>query len=80
MSVTLEYARRMLLRWMEAEEAVATGQSYTIDVGGSVRTLTRVNAAEIRERIEYWETRVAELEAGQESRRGRINIGRIIPE
>ena len=41
---TLEEARKNLAIWLEAERAVATGQSYRI----GTRSLTRANLSEIR--------------------------------
>ena len=55
--ITCEIAEQKLVMWLEAEEAVATGQSYTI----GRRSLTRVNLAEIRKSIEYWEGRLEAL-------------------
>lgn len=40
--------------WLAADRAVAGGQSYTI---GS-RSLTRANAEEIRQQIQYWTQQV----------------------
>lgn len=58
--ITLEIAERKLEMWLEAEDAVATGQSYTI---GS-RSLTRASLAEIRNQIDYWQTKVNSLKSG----------------
>ena len=58
--ITLAQAQEQLDKWMEANLAVASGQSYTI---GS-RSLTRANAAEIREQIDFWDTRVKRLSRG----------------
>lgn len=70
--ITLEHARKMLRLWLEAEEAVSTGQSYTI----GTRSLTRVNMAEIRKAQTYWENRIAALESG----RGRgCRVMRAVP-
>lgn len=55
LSVTEATAKRDL--WLEAEEAVSTGQS--IEVGG--RTLTRVDLTQIRQAITYWSRMVDEL-------------------
>jgi hypothetical protein len=55
--ITLEQAQAKLTTWLEAEEAVACGQSYQI--GGL--TLTRANLREIAERIEYWDGKVKML-------------------
>ena len=48
-AITLEIAKEHLDIWLEAEKAVALGQSYTI---GS-RSLTRANLSEIRKSIQY---------------------------
>lgn len=49
-----EVCKERLKIWLDAEAAVATGQSYQI---GS-RSLTRANLAEIRKQIEFWEKRL----------------------
>ena len=64
-AITKEHAEKMLRLWLEAEEAVTTGQSYSI---GS-RSLTRVNLSEIHDAIEYWENRLAKLESGRKGLR-----------
>ncbi len=69
--ITKEHAEKMLRLWLEAEEAVTTGQSYSI---GS-RSLTRVNLAEIRGSITYWESRLAQLESGRKG----IRVIRAVP-
>lgn len=61
--VTLEEARENLARWMEAERAVSTGQSYTI----GQRSLTRASLSDIVGRINYWRAEVERLEAGRPS-------------
>lgn len=58
--ITLETARKKLDLWLDAEDAVAAGQSYTI---GS-RSLTRASLPEIAKRIEYWGALVSKLESG----------------
>ena len=58
---TLEAAKEHLQAFLEAEIAVATGQSYKI---GS-RSLTRANLSEIKERINFWRNEVERLEAGR---------------
>lgn len=58
---TLEQARTHLQAFLEAEIAVATGQSYRI---GS-RSLTRANLSEIKERINFWKNEVERLENGR---------------
>ncbi len=55
--ITLTQAEEQLAAWLAADTAVAGGQSYTI---GS-RSLTRANAREIRENIEYWDQKAKSL-------------------
>lgn len=72
--ITLEIAKRHLDEWLEAELAVTTGQSYTI---GS-RSLSRASLAEIRNAIDYWAGKVAQLENLQKTG-GRGTVRRVIP-
>lgn len=58
-AIKKEDAQRHLDIWMEAEAAVATGQSYQI---GS-RSLTRANLKEIRDTIEFWAGQVTAASA-----------------
>lgn len=60
----LATAKEMLKGWIEAEKAVMTGQSYTIDS----RQLTRADLAEIGERIDYWENKIEALESSTSGR------------
>lgn len=72
--ITIEIARKHLDIWLEAEAAVATGQSYSI---GS-RSLTRANLNEIRNTITYWNNKLAELENASNNK-GRNRIIRVVP-
>lgn len=65
--MTLEQARQHLQAWLEADLALATGKEYTI----GTRSLTRANAAEIKERIRYWSGVVNRLQ-GRSSRCRRV--------
>ena len=58
---TLEVARTHLQAYLDADLALATGKSYRI---GS-RNLTRLDAAEVKERINFWSNEVERLEAGR---------------
>lgn len=58
--ITLDQAQAKLDLWMAADDAVASGQSYSI----SGRSLTRANSSEIRNNIEYWERRLMRLSNG----------------
>ena len=63
-----------LQTWLDAEEAVATGQSYQI----GTRMLTRADLKQIREQMEYWAGKLKEAEA-EEKRGGRNRIFRAVP-
>ncbi len=65
--ITLAQAEAKLALWIEADDKLARGQSYTI----AGRTLSRIDT---QEKIEYWEKKVKRLS------RGGIRTGRIIPE
>ena len=58
---TLEQARTHLQAYLEADLALATGKSYRI---GS-RSLNRLDAAEVKERINFWSNEVERLENGR---------------
>ena len=73
MPITLAQSEAKLAEWMAADTAVASGQAYTI--GG--RSLSRANAKEIRENIDYWEAKTQKLSAG--GRTGGIQIKGVTP-
>jgi Family of unknown function (DUF6148) len=58
--ITLAQAEAQLTTWLAASTAVSQGQAYTI---GS-RSLSRANAREIREQIEFWDAWVKRLADG----------------
>jgi hypothetical protein len=58
--ITLEAAKENLQIWVEAQSAVATGQSYKI----GTRSLTRASLSDILKMIRYWQNVIDELEAG----------------
>ncbi len=72
--ITMETAQKHLDIWLEAETAVATGQSYVI---GS-RTLTRANLTEIRNTIDYWNSKIAAMENLRKTG-GRSKVKRVVP-
>lgn len=59
--ITLAQAEAKLTLWLAAEEALATSQSYEIDVDGNTRRLTRANLREVAERVSYWNGKVRDL-------------------
>ncbi len=63
--ISLAQAQEHLLVWLNADKALASGQEYEIDTGGSRRKLTRVDADEIRKNIQYWSGQVAQLTDGR---------------
>lgn len=58
--ITLEAAKENLQIWVEAQSAVATGQSYKI----GTRSLTRASLSDILKMIRYWQNVIDELETG----------------
>ena len=64
--ITLQKAQEQLDLWLAADAAVAGGQSYSI----KDRSLSRADAAEITQKIEYWNGWVQNL-ARVNARRGR---------
>ena len=63
-----------LQTWLDAEEAVATGQSYQI----GTRMLTRADLKQIREQMEYWAGKLAEAE-NEEQNGGYIRAFQVVP-
>ncbi len=55
--ITLAMAEAQLALWVAASTAVASGQSYSI----KDRSLSRVDAAEIRQQLDYWDGWVRRL-------------------
>lgn len=69
--ITIEEAKEMYRVWLDAEKAVATGQSYKI----GTRSLTRVNLSEIRKQQDRWKNEIAKLESG----RSGMRVMRAVP-
>lgn len=68
--LALEHAEAQLILWLAADAAVSSNQSYTVDTGGSKRTLTRADAAEVRRNIDYWDGWCRKLSPGVSGRTG----------
>lgn len=60
MSTSTTTAAASLALWEAAGDALASAQSYTLPGG---RTLTRVDAAEVRKMIAFYTRRLRELQA-----------------
>jgi hypothetical protein len=58
--ITASEAADRLQDYLNAEETVLSGQSYSI----GIRSFTRANLKEIREGIDYWDNKVQELSDG----------------
>ena len=71
--ITIDEAKENLRMWLDAEKAVATGQSYKI---GS-RSLTRANLDDITGRIKYWLNVIDSLESGGNGRGAKVL--RVVP-
>jgi len=68
--ITLEQAQANLDAYIAAEKAVLGGQSFTIDVAGqSRRQVTRADLEKVQRGIDYWNTKVCELDARSSGRR-----------
>lgn len=74
MAFTAKECRDRLKIWLDAEAAIASGQSYTIDN----RRLERANLSQVREQIKFWQKELAKAEA-RESGRGRRRVTRVVP-
>ena len=61
MSWDLQTAKLHLQSWLECDLALSTGKSYKI---GS-RNLSRTDASEVKERIQFWSNEVERLENGR---------------
>ncbi len=68
--ITLAQAQAKLDVWLAAEEGLALSQSYSIQVEGNTRTLTRADLGEVGKRITFWNNKVVTLTA-QASRQSR---------
>jgi hypothetical protein len=75
-SINLTEARAKLKTWMDADDSLAFSQSYSIDVGGTKRVLTRADAKQVQDRINYWRKEVERLERGTTAPRVRLVIPR----
>lgn len=69
--ITLTQAEDHLALWIAADAAVATGQSYSV----RGRQLTRADAAEIRQNLDYWEGKVKSLARTGGSGGARVRYG-----
>jgi hypothetical protein len=76
--ITLTIAQAALDRWVAADVALATSQSYEIETNGTRRKLTRADAVEVRHNITFWDGKVRELTTAAGGGRRRIRY--LVPE
>lgn len=74
MAFTVTECRERLKIWLDAEAAIASGQSYSIDN----RRLERANLSQVREQIKFWRNELSRAESAA-SGKGRRRITRIVP-
>ena len=70
MAMTLTTAQAHLDAWTACDLALAAGQSYSI--GG--RSLSRVDATEVRNQLTFWQRTVARLEAVAAGNTGNASV------
>mgnify|MGYP003631148399 CR=1 FL=1 len=71
--ITLAQAEAQLSAWLEASTSVASNQSYSING----RSLTRADAGEIRDQIDFWQNWVTKLDSASRGvRRVRYGVAR----
>ena len=60
---TLELALDNYQMWFDANQALALNKEYTITNGqNSQRKITRADAKEVKDNLDYWENKVAEAQ------------------
>ncbi len=69
-----KFCKERLDMWLDAEAAIAAGQSYQI----GTRMLTRASLEAVYKEIEYWARRLAEAEE-EEQGGGYIRAFHIVP-
>lgn len=74
--ITLEQAQEHLTAWLAADRAVASGQEYEIDTGGSRRKLKRTDSKTIRDNIAYWSGMVSQLMSGSRAPKMKLVVNR----
>jgi len=74
MAFSVEEIKKRLQMWLDAEEAIAKGQSYSIDN----QRVERANLAQVREQIKFWKKELATADA-KATGRGRRRVMRVVP-
>ncbi|MFI2133010.1 DUF6148 family protein [Lysinibacillus fusiformis] len=74
MAFSVQEINKRLQMWLDAEEAIANGQSYSIDN----RRLERANLAQVREQIKFWKKELIQAEE-KLSGRSKRRVMRVVP-
>lgn len=74
MAFSVAQCNERLQIWLDAEAAIASGQSYMIDN----RRLDRASLAQVREQIKFWQNELAKAQLAANGRSRRRTI-RIVP-
>ncbi|WP_433595141.1 DUF6148 family protein [Lysinibacillus xylanilyticus] len=74
MAFSVQEINKRLQMWLDAEEAIANGQSYSIDN----RRLERANLAQVREQIKFWKKELIQAEE-KSSGRSKRRVMRVVP-
>ncbi|MGE6601506.1 DUF6148 family protein [Lysinibacillus fusiformis] len=74
MAFSVQEINKRLQMWLDAEEAIANSQSYSIDN----RRLERANLAQVREQIKFWKKELIQAEE-KLSGRSKRRVMRVVP-
>lgn len=74
MAFSVEEIKKRLQMWLDAEEAIAKGQSYSIDN----QRVERANLAQVREQIKFWKKELAAADA-KLTGGSRRRVMRVVP-
>ena len=68
-AISQAIAEQKLAMWLDALDALALGQSYSMNG----KTLTRANLADVEKQISFWEKRV------NRAARGGVAVSEVVP-
>ena len=71
---TLATAQEHLAAWMQAELALASAQEYSINTGGSARSLKRADLGMVANQIKFWKKEVERL-SSEKPANGKFRFG-----
>jgi hypothetical protein len=71
---TLTEAQEFLTLYTDAYKAIVSGKSYSINTGGTSRSLTRQDLEEIEAKMFYWKNYVRQLGESNPNRGNRIKF------